>query len=432
MKKILIISPDIPYPLTKGGRQGVFHFIDKLRDRYDISLLFILDNIDKESYIELSSLWNNVTFYPLERPAIQERKESLFSKLYNLPYKVKDKIMYYSKKNDTDKVSNSDFVRDNSTLNSSLVLVHSKEFIDYVTKIATQEFDIIQVEFYPLLSLVHILPANVEKIFIHHELRYVRNEIEMSFFQKVTNWDKYVFKSSKLFEIETLRLYDKIVTVTDIDKLKLEQELEGKSIFASPSMVNMPEDNLSYKYKFNNKLTFVASAAHFPNYDGIKWFISNIWQQVYKKHPELELHIIGGGWNAEMFQDIELPKNIFFDGYVKDLKDILPNSISIIPIRIGSGMRMKIIDAVNFKIPFITTSVGVEGLDFINGRDCLIADDANSFAQHITDLTKNELLQNNLILSSHNTLRNMYNEDILINKRMLVYETSIPNKKFGK
>lgn len=67
----------------------------------------------------------------------------------------------------------------------------------------------------------------------------------------------------------------------------------------------------------------------------------------------------------------------------------------MVPIRIGSGMRMKILDAINSKSPLITTTKGVEGLNFINEEECLIADTPDAFANAIIRLLNDTNLQKN-------------------------------------
>ena len=61
-------------------------------------------------------------------------------------------------------------------------------------------FDIIQVEFYPLISLGYLLPEGVQTIFVHHELRYIRNENEMTFLDRVTDEERMLYRIGKDFE----------------------------------------------------------------------------------------------------------------------------------------------------------------------------------------------------------------------------------------
>lgn len=419
MKSILIIVPDIPYPLTKGGRQGVFHFIDKLRKIYNISLIFKAKANERQDYLDLKSLWNNVRLYPYFTPEQPINKQSLISKIYNFPYYCKHVISEKLIKKDT---ANIDFVRVHSVLHHSKPEIE-REFVDFVSSVLQEnKFDIIQVEFFPLISLIHILPSESTRIFVHHELGYIRNKIEMSFYKSVNSYDEYYFKSARHFEIGTMSLYDKVITVSEIDKIKLQEHLPDKQIYASPLIVGLKDISIDREYNFNNTLTYIANSDHFPNYDGIKWFLSDIWNKVLDEFPTLQLHIIGKGWNAGMFEDIGTIKNVVFRGYVKDLAEVIPNSISIIPIRIGSGMRMKILDAIHYNSPFVTTTIGVEGLDFIHNEDCLIADTANKFKDAISMLISSPNMQRQFVANSLNKLNNQYSEKKLIAIRNKIYE----------
>ncbi|GAB6009247.1 glycosyltransferase [Dysgonomonas reticulitermitis] len=422
MTKILIITQEIPYPQSTGGRQGVFHFIDKLRYEYEISILFpLFMESEKESLAKLKKIWDNVSFHVFEGTINTETKKgrlaTLYDKMYSFPFVVKSKLSGKNKEINP----NIDPVRDRSTLRTSFAIINWSGYIEFISEVVKNNFDIIQVEFYDFISLVHLLPDNVEKIFVHHEIRYVRNAIEMSFFKHVYPYDEYIFRISKQYELDSLKLYDKIITVTEADKEKLQRELPEMAIFASPLMVNLPDNVPDYEYKFNNKLTFVASPSHFPNLDGMHWFVAEIWPLLSKKYSSLELHLVGKGWSPEMFQGLNIT-NTFFDGYVEDLGDVLPNSISIVPIRIGSGMRMKILEAAHYKIPFVTTTVGVEGLDFLDGKDCYIEDKAEDFAKAVEKLIDSKDTQKQFVKESSETLHKIYNNESLISKRRFIYE----------
>lgn len=428
-KKILIIPFVFPYPLSEGGAHGVFHYIDKLRDTYDISLLFEMKNHIGTHFDDLKTIWPNVTFYVFERPKvivtqiIDKKKPTLaviYDYIYSIPYRIKDCIVSKKQEEQVQVQENTDDAfKKQATLYRTFWLLQP-DFVNYIATIANKGFDIIQVEFFEYISLANILPKDAEKIFIHHELRYIRNEIELNLLENPDYYDTYMYLLSKQFEMESLRLYNKIVTVSDIDQRKLEKELPDKTIISSPLIISKKEIP-DYEYKFNNKLTFIGSATHFPNMDGVKWFIANIWSEINKKYPTLELHIIGKEWHPERFEGLSI-SNIFFDGFVENLHEALVNSISIVPIRIGSGMRMKIIEAVKCRIPFIATPVGVEGLDFINNTDCFIADTNINFIKSIEILLNDSILQKKFIQNSVAKLNTLYNENKLIIRRKAVYD----------
>lgn len=84
-----------------------------------------------------------------------------------------------------------------------------------------------------------------------------------------------------------------------------------------------------------------------------------------------------------------------FVGYIEDLHAFLQGSVSVVPVRIGSGMRMKILDAISSRIPVVTTTKGVEGIDLRDGEECLKADSADEFVDTIIRLLGDVNLQKN-------------------------------------
>ena len=85
-------------------------------------------------------------------------------------------------------------------------------------------------------------------------------------------------------------------------------------------------------------------------------------------------------------------------------------------------MRMKLIDTACAGAPIVTTSKGCEGLPFVDGRNCLIADSAEDFAKAVTRMLADETLQQTLAVNAQSSQSNMLNEDELLHKRMNVYD----------
>lgn len=418
-KKILILTPECPYPLNSGGRQAQYHLIDKLRFIYDISILLPKASVDDSDYNELLSKWDNVVFFPYEPIVVLDRNKN------KIPFfkKYISKVFHYLKnkliQNNENYVQKDDKLR--SSLYNSLSFTFTNHFLDYVYNISSQGYDIIQVEFYHYLPLIHILPKDLVRIFVHHEIRYIRNELEMSLFEHCTTKDIYTYEVSKMYELANLSKYDKIITLSEIDEQKLAKYIDRHKIFISPSLVQVNSDVAVSNFKFNNKLVFLGNSNHYPNEDGLKWFLLNIWPSLRKQNSFFEFHLIGK-WQALLSSLNISTDNIFVHGYVKDLSTILPNTIMVVPIRIGSGIRVKIFDAINYKIPFITTSIGVEGLNFKSGQDCFIADNTIDFINCIMKVSSSNILAESLTNKAIITLDKLYSEEALINKRIYVYE----------
>ena len=424
-KKIIIITPEFPYPLTSGGKQAQYHMVNKLRDIYDISILFDASGLSDNIFDELRTKWPNVIFFSFKRKYLNSEKKTLKQKIYNKLSSVKNSLhqIIFAKSHTPKKsILNDDFKRFRSTLYNSGPIWYPADFLDYVYTISRKDFDIIQVEFYEFLPFIHLLPKNKKTIFIHHEIRYIRNELEMSLFDNKIVQDQFAHDIAKMCELSNLSLFDKIVTLSDIDKEKLKLELADKPIYSSPAMIESNPDTNIADFKFNKKLIFIGSQSHYPNADGLIWFLDKVWREIIIQNADLELHVIGD-WSDFISQcQLNLPQ-IYVHSYIPNLNEILPNSIMIVPIRIGSGIRMKIIDAINYHIPFITTSIGVEGLDFQNNKDCLVADSPSDFINAVNNLTKDSNLQMKLIKEASCTMKKLYDEDYVIAQRIKVYES---------
>ena len=108
----------------------------------------------------------------------------------------------------------------------------------------------------------------------------------------------------------------------------------------------------------------------------------------------------------------------------------LKGSIALVPIRIGSGMRMKILEAVSADIPFITTTKGVEGIDLLDKEEYLKADSATEFADAIITLSQNTELQEKLVRQAKSKMKDIYNPSNMLEQRFNIYKQILnePNK----
>lgn len=107
------------------------------------------------------------------------------------------------------------------------------------------------------------------------------------------------------------------------------------------------------------KLLFLGKMDWAPNKDGLKWFLEEVWPKV--DTTRFELQIVGSGdssWGTELFKS----PGIKFFGFVKDLDAVYADcDFSVIPIRYGSGTRIKVIESISKNIPIVSTDMGVQG-----------------------------------------------------------------------
>jgi len=281
-------------------------------------------------------------------------------------------------------------------------------FVDQVKDVIQKNhFDLIQIEFFELLALVEVLPEDITKIFIHHELNYIRAEREMALFTYHSSFDPDRFRKRKEYEFFRLKKYDAIVALTAHDQNILTHDLPQQQIFLSPPAIPVSfSSEPPSVFTFANKLVFMGSPSHFPNLDGLKWFVENVFSLICQANPRIKLYALGN-WTAYTRKLLAHP-NLVFPGYVEDISALIEGSFFIVPIRIGSGIRMKILDAVTRYIPFITTTIGVEGLAFTDNVDCLIADRSEDFAQKIIALSQDNIRAQQIVFHAAKKLNDLY------------------------
>ncbi|AEI51011.1 glycosyltransferase family 4 protein [Runella slithyformis] len=415
MKNVLIVTPFMPYPLNSGGNIAQFVFIDKLRDDYNLYLLFPQNEID-DNFTKLSLIWSNVTLLPFKetfnlkvKRYISQKIPAIFEKyitIYSLNKRYYDiNILYNTKMFESDKY------------------YIDKEFVRYIEKLVTiYNIDLIQVEFYDFISLGKLLSINVEKVFIHHEIRFVRESREMKLLKPSNSRIQRLLEKNKLHEISMLSFYDKIVTLSKVDVEILQSNLPNKNILPSPIPI-LPNINFlhnNYSVEFSNKLVFLGGGAHFPNVDGLTWFLDNVWEMIKIDFPDVNLFIVGS-WPEHKIRKFKNDSRVKFLGFVEDLSDILIGSIFIIPIRIGSGIRMKIVEAINLGCPIISTTVGIEGINLEPNTDYLLSDTPLDFLKSVKTLIGNPELYRLLINNSKNNYNRHYSFDALIKQRKNIY-----------
>jgi glycosyltransferase involved in cell wall biosynthesis len=417
-KKLLIVTPYMPYPLNSGGNIAQFEMIDAIRHLLDIHIVFPVCNKSMRDFEVLKNRWANVIFHPYEMSIKTKISDILSNRIWIYYYKLLNVILF-EKKSLIDK-----FILKNTTLFRSSSTFVNTELVNYLDQIISDnDIDVAQIEFHEYLTLGAFLKKHrCKKVFVIHELRYVREEREIKLLSKINTFLNNTYLRNRDFEMSFFKRYDKILTVTEHDSLELSKYYDSKTLYASPLTIKY-NDNIDYaSYNFKNKLFFLGGDDHFPNKEGIAWFLDNCWGRLKGDNPSLSLYIIGN-WHEASISKYSNLKDVKFLGFVDSLSDILKDGIFIVPIRIGSGMRMKIIDAVLNGVPFVTTTIGVEGLNFENKIDCLIGDTPLDFNERIQDLINNPNLAQQLLDNAQKTLLEKYSYEKLITLRKNFYDS---------
>ena len=142
-------------------------------------------------------------------------------------------------------------------------------------------------------------------------------------------------------------------------------------------------------------LLFVGALDYEPNAEAVSWFVEEVWPVVLAGRADARLRVVGRGGEA-LGRLVDAP-GVELLGAVSDLGPELERAdISIVPVRFGSGTRLKVVEALANHIPVVTTTAGCEGIDVVDGRTALIADDPTSFAGAVLRLVADGSLRQGL------------------------------------
>jgi glycosyltransferase involved in cell wall biosynthesis len=155
---------------------------------------------------------------------------------------------------------------------------------------------------------------------------------------------------------------------------------------------------------------FFGTFKYFPNYDGVLYFLREIWPLLARSHPRARLKLVGADPPPELLA-FRGPR-VEFTGVVDDVRShIASAAVSVVPLRIGGGTRLKILEAMAMARPIVTTSLGVEGIRAEAGRHLLVADTPADFATAVGQVLDSSALARRLGCSARALVEEGYSWD---------------------
>lgn len=229
-------------------------------------------------------------------------------------------------------------------------------------------------------------------------------------------------KRLKKYELGILNKYDAIATITELDAVVF------KKMGCTIPIVHVPFGIDLEKYKIDTSNLEKPSVFHIgamdwrPNADGINWFLKDVWMKVVAKHANVKLYLAGRNmpeWMMQLKQE-----NVVVEGEVPDShKFINSKSIMIVPLTSGGGMRVKIIEGMAFGKTIISTAVGAEGIDYTDGKDLLIANTENEFADAIDKCLNDTAFSDSVEKNARKLAETKYDNQLICNKLSDFYKS---------
>lgn len=205
------------------------------------------------------------------------------------------------------------------------------------------------------------------------------SKIQFGFEQSIVN--KIILWRLKNLEKKFLRQYHNILICSQLDKDKLKSIYQKANVNIVPNRININDNYPEETIKDKMEILFVGSMDYPPNEDGVLWFVNNIYPIIKEKTKlELILYIVGFDPTEEI-KKLDEHNDVIVTGGVESIAPYYENcNLTIVPIRMGGGTRIKILEAMSYNRAVVSTTIGVEGLDFEKGKDIIIADTPDDFA----------------------------------------------------
>lgn len=156
------------------------------------------------------------------------------------------------------------------------------------------------------------------------------------------------------------------------------------------------------------RVAFLGPTYMFPNRDAVDFFLADAWPLIRRRCPESTFHLIGRN-SADDKARFERHPEVTCNGHVPDIRPhVAEAAVSVVPIRVGGGTRLKILDGWAMGQAVVSTSVGCEGLETVDGHNILIRDDPTDFAAAVVQVLRDPSLRDRLGREARKTAEDRY------------------------
>ena len=170
-------------------------------------------------------------------------------------------------------------------------------------------------------------------------------------------------------------------------------------------------------------LVFTGSMDWLPNSDAVEYFCEKILPHVWEQNPRVKFYVVGKNPSENIKKIGEQDPRVVVTGGVKDVRPFVERSkVFVVPLRIGGGTRLKILEAMAMHKAVVSTSIGAEGISCVDGRDIVLADKPRDFAGKVIELLDNEAKRETLGSAGRQLVLGSYDWKIIGKKLNETYE----------
>lgn len=228
----------------------------------------------------------------------------------------------------------------------------------------------------------------------------------------------------KWYEGEVGRQFDAILAVSEEDREALVSAgCPDSRLTVIPIAIDTQETRVIQRDSNARSIIHIGTMFWPPNIEGILWFARQVYPLIQGKVPQVRLYLVGARPPAEIRALEKQDTSIRVTGYVEDVVPYLQDSaVFVVPLHVGSGMRVKILEAWAWGTPIVTTSVGCAGIPVHPGEDILIADTAEDFAAAVVQVLQDGETGAKLSVNGRRYVEDQFDWRVVCQKLDEVYE----------
>lgn len=373
MARILTIIPYKFYPPTSGGALRCFYILREMARQHEVSVLTVqpIRDFEKETEVEFPANVEVINIFQYKKFT------SIFNRASN---RVGDAINYRFLKRSLFSETNSFLLEIYSTLKHTL---------------NQKNFDVVYYENLEVLGLLQPIVKRQSPSSIHlYDAHNCDSDLWMK--QAINENKKVLLKYARKALASERFLYKKVdgffccstqdnTMLTTLNK----NRIKGAVIPNGVNTASRPFDSNEEKY-LNQELIFCGSLDYFPNIEALKWFYDEVFPSVKSVLPAVSLTVIGSLTQPQKYDFFKNDPSVNLIGKVDTVVPYYKKAaVSIVPLKTGSGTRLKILEAMSMGTPVVSTAIGAEGIDFTKEKHMLIADTASEFAKQVVSLFNN-------------------------------------------
>lgn len=362
---LFMLSSQVVYPPTDGGKQGIYYRMNALGTRTRVSVCMV----NSANIAAADGGFDAVHHVRIIPQILKPSKECSH-------FELVCQTMHWL----TSSMPRQALVTDSAEVR--------KQLMEYIRETRVTTILLESPFVAPILDFPQLRKWNVKIVVVLHNIEHL-------YFQETTTWPASLrsmeYERIKRYELQILRQADLGISISPWDAQYFKEQLGASNVVYLPSV--LPRKDTRWHSQNSNYILFTGGLSFPPNYEGIVWFLEEVFSRYRERFPKMELWITGKRSDAAE-RLARTYDHVHLTGFLTDpeLRKVECGCrFIIVPILKGSGVKVKLLDAMAIGAPVVTTLHGRQGI-FGDTQKAeapfLCGEDADMFLQHMYDLTE--------------------------------------------